>query len=216
MNLKEIKNIYFLGIGGIGMSALARYFKAMGIQVSGYDKTSTPLTKQLEEEGIEVHYTENIDIIPTNVDVVIYTPAVPKDNIEYLYFIKQNIPILKRAEVLGLLTKNFKTIAIAGTHGKTTITTMVTHILKCANFKITSFMGGISKNYDTNIILSKENQFVVVEADEYDKSFLKLFPHIAVITSMDADHLDIYGDKTICNKLLLNLPLRLRKMDFWC
>lgn len=190
------------------MSALARYFKAMGKQVSGYDKTSTLLTKQLENEGINIHYVENTDLLPEKIDLVIYTPAVPKDNLEYIYVIEKNIPIIKRAEVLGLLTKNFKTIAIAGTHGKTTITTMVTHILKCANMKITSFMGGISKNYDTNFLLSEENEYVVAEADEYDKSFLKLFPYISVITSMDADHLDIYGDKDNLNQTFTEFALQ--------
>ena len=195
IDLQSIKKIYFLGIGGIGMSALARYFKYQGVEVSGYDKTKTTLTEELIKEGISVHYDEDISALSSNIDLVVYTPAVPKDHKEYEYFVKNNFPILKRSEVLGLITKDCYTIAVSGTHGKTTITSMITHILKMSEKSVISFIGGISKNYNSNLILSKENKIAVVEADEFDRSFLQLHPDIAIISSMDADHLDIYGNQ---------------------
>ncbi|HQI44843.1 MAG TPA: UDP-N-acetylmuramate--L-alanine ligase [Bacteroidales bacterium] len=194
-DLPSIKKIYFLGIGGIGMSALARYFKYQGVEVSGYDKTKTPLTEELIKEGISVHYEEDISALAADIDLVVYTPAVPKEHKEYLYFIKNNFPIKKRSEVLGLITKDRYTIAVSGTHGKTTITSMIAHILKESKKDVISFIGGISKNYKSNLILSKENKIAVVEADEFDRSFLQLHPDIAIISSMDADHLDIYGNQ---------------------
>lgn len=204
MNVLDYRLYYFLGVGGIGMSALARYFKHYHKAVFGYDKTPTPLTRQLEEEGIFCHYEENVkglDIVLSKYRLeevlVVYTPAVPADHAEYVYLKERNYTILKRSQVLGEITRQFKTIAIAGTHGKTTTTTLVTHLLKSAGINCYAFMGGISKNYNTNLLLgdpNDKNAYVVVEADEYDRSFLTLHPQIAVITSADADHLDIYGD----------------------
>ncbi|HNW97312.1 MAG TPA: UDP-N-acetylmuramate--L-alanine ligase [Bacteroidales bacterium] len=193
--INKIKNIYFLGIGGIGMSALARYFKSLGANVSGYDKTPTPLTSELIKEGINVHFDENINAIPENVDLVVYTPAVPKDHKEFIYLKENKFSLKKRAEVLAGVVNDSFTIAVAGTHGKTTITSMIAHILKCAKKDVMAFIGGIAKNYKSNLILSGKNSIAVVEADEYDRSFLQLHPDIAVISAMDADHLDIYGDK---------------------
>lgn len=194
MNLKEIHKIYFLGIGGIGMSALARYFNFFGIEVHGYDRNTSDLTKELESEGMVVHYEENLDLIPKDINFVVYTPAIPKENIEFQYFLKNNTKLFKRSQILGEIAKNYYTIAVAGTHGKTTITTMITHILVESGKKVLSFMGGISKNFNSNLVLNKEADVLIVEADEYDKSFLTLNPNIAVISSIDADHLDVYGN----------------------
>jgi len=186
------KSVYLLGIGGIGMSALARYFRSLGAAVSGYDKTPTALTDALISEGIGVHFDENPLLIPENPDLVIYTPAVPADHKEMVYLEKKGVPLRKRAEVLGMITKGTKTIAVAGTHGKTTTSTLIAHILRQAGIPVTAFLGGISKNYNTNFLRSEKPEYFVVEADEYDRSFLQLNPAIAVITSADADHLDIY------------------------
>jgi UDP-N-acetylmuramate--alanine ligase len=204
MNILNYKLYYFLGVGGIGMSALARFFNHYNKSVAGYDKTSTSLSRQLEEEGISCHYEEDVKKLESILSgykpeevLVVYTPAVPKEHPEYQYLSKSNYTILKRSQVLGEITRQFKTIAIAGTHGKTTTTTLVTHLLKSAGINCFSFMGGISKNYNTNLLLGDVNDkeaYVVVEADEYDRSFLTLHPQIALITSVDADHLDIYGD----------------------
>ncbi|MCD6112195.1 MAG: UDP-N-acetylmuramate--L-alanine ligase [Bacteroidales bacterium] len=195
INLQNIKNVYFLGIGGIGMSALARYFNAKNIIVSGYDKTQTALTDNLTKEGIEISFEDDIKNIPKDIDLVIYTPAIPKENAQYQYFIKNNYALMKRSEVLGLLTKDIFTIAIAGTHGKTSITSLTAHILKKSGLDITAFIGGICNNYNSNLIISEKNEMIIVEADEFDKSFLSLYPDIAVISSIDADHLDIYKDR---------------------
>ncbi len=194
MDLKKIHNIYFLGIGGIGMSALARYFHGRGLKVSGYDKTRTTLTEQLQREGMEVHYDDDITEIPAGIELVIYTPAVPKDLKEYQHLLSSGIPIIKRAEVLGALTKDKKTIAVAGTHGKTTVSALIAHLLTHSGMGCNAFMGGISKNYHSNLLVSENSEWMVVEADEYDKSFLQLHPNIGIITSADADHLDIYGN----------------------
>jgi UDP-N-acetylmuramate--alanine ligase len=194
-DLKKIKRIYFLGIGGIGMSALARYFNWKGIRVSGYDKTPTPLTAELIKEGIPVHFDENISALPKGIGLVIYTPAIPKEHKELVYLRKNNFEIRKRAEILGMITEGVFTVAVSGTHGKTTITSMIAHIMKQAGKDIFSFIGGISKNYRSNLVCSKNNSIAVVEADEFDRSFLQLHPDIAVISAMDADHLDIYGSK---------------------
>jgi UDP-N-acetylmuramate--alanine ligase len=191
-DINTIQKIYFLGIGGIGMSALARYFKSKGCVVSGYDKTATPLTKELENSGIDIHYEENIDAIPIDVDVVVYTPAIPKNHSELLYYQNNNYQVVKRSDVLQWITENSFNICIAGTHGKTTVTSMIAHILRDSGFGCNAFLGGIASNYNTNFWSSEKN-IVVVEADEYDRSFLKLVPDVAVITSMDPDHLDIYG-----------------------
>jgi UDP-N-acetylmuramate--alanine ligase len=193
MDINSMKRVYFLGIGGIGMSAIARYFKAAGASVSGYDKTQTELTDGLVADNIPVHFQEDISAIPDCIDLVVYTPAVPTDHKEYQYFIKNKVPVLKRSEVLGLLTENLFTIAVSGTHGKTSITSMTAHILKTTGRNINAFIGGISANFNTNLVLSKDATMVVVEADEFDRSFLRLSPDIAVISAIDADHLDIYG-----------------------
>ena len=195
MDLKNIQTLYFLGIGGIGMSALARYFNFLGVKIYGYDKTKTLLTEELEHEGMIIHYEENISALPENIDVVVYTPAIPSDHKEFLFFKSQNIKMIKRSEMLSDVTQNTYTIAVSGTHGKTSITSMIAHILICAGKKVNAFIGGNTKNYNSNLIVSKDADFTVVEADEFDRSFLTLNPDIAVISSMDADHLDIYGTK---------------------
>jgi len=197
MNIMRYNRAYFIGIGGIGMSALARYFLQKNWEVAGYDKTSTPLTKQLIKEGISIHFDDAIQEIPSdfkNIErtLIIYTPAVPKSHIELNYFLDNQFDVFKRARAVAEIANSGYCVAIAGTHGKTTTTSLLTHILKTAGKKITSFMGGISNNYNTNLI-SGNGKEVVIEADEYDKSFLNLKPNLAILTSMDADHLDIYG-----------------------
>ncbi|MCW3092662.1 MAG: UDP-N-acetylmuramate--L-alanine ligase [Ferruginibacter sp.] len=184
--------ICFLGIGGIGMSALARYFNSLGVRVSGYDKTETVLTKQLSAEGINIHYEDTIDLIDPSVQLVVYTPALPKAHQELNFYRQNNYTVVKRSDVLGAITNNSFNICIAGTHGKTTTSTMVAHILRDSGFGCNAFLGGIAVNYNSNFWSSEKN-VCVVEADEYDRSFLKLSPDIAVISSMDPDHLDIYG-----------------------
>ena len=188
------RHIYFIGIGGIGMSALARYFAAKGFIVSGYDRTESSLTKELESEGIKIHYTDDIDQIAMDAVLVIYTPAIPADHSELQYYNENGYTVVKRSDLLGAITEHTFNICIGGTHGKTTITAMIAHILRHCGFGCNAFLGGISVNYDTNF-WSSDNNVCVVEADEYDRSFLKLNPDVAVITSMDADHLDIYGDE---------------------
>jgi UDP-N-acetylmuramate--alanine ligase len=186
--------VYFIGIGGIGMSAIARYFHSKGIAVSGYDKTRTALTSNLEQEGIPIHYTEDVNSIPKDADLVVYTPAIPKDHAELVYFQNNSYKVVKRSDVLQIISDNTFNICVAGTHGKTTISTMVAHILRHSGYGCNAFLGGISVNYNTNF-WSSENSTCVIEADEYDRSFLKLSPDIAIISAMDADHLDIYGDE---------------------
>jgi len=209
MKILDYKLYYFLGAGGIGMSALVRYFNHYGKYTVGYDKTETELTKQLEKEGTLLHFNENVEFVKELLQkykkedvLIIYTPAVPKEHAEFIYLKAQGYRMEKRAWVLGEITKQFKTIAVAGTHGKTTTTTLVTHILKTAGINCFAFLGGISQNYKTNLLLGNAddaNTYVVVEADEYDRSFLTLYPFIGLITSVDADHLDIYGDKESMN-----------------
>jgi UDP-N-acetylmuramate--alanine ligase len=204
LDIKGLRHIYFLGIGGIGMSALARWFNHHGYQVAGYDKTSTPLTSALQKEGIAVHFDDDIKNIPSGVvenpqnALVVYTPAIPHDLKEFNFFKDKGYELRKRSEVLGLLTKDRFTVAIAGTHGKTTTSSMTAHLLKHSGRDCSAFLGGITQNYNSNLLLSEsagKNDVVVVEADEFDRSFLRLHPNIAIITSADADHLDIYGDK---------------------
>lgn len=199
--MSQYDTVYFLGIGGIGMSALARWFNKQGMFVAGYDRTPTPLTNELEKEGIKIHFDDDVALIPARVDnqktLFVYTPAIPKDHKEYNYLKGKGYAILKRSEVLGLITKSHKTIAVAGTHGKTTTSSLITHILKVAGVNMVAFLGGVTTNYASNLISegeANENTIVVAEADEFDRSFLKLFPDIAVITSVDPDHLDIYGN----------------------
>ena len=186
--------IYFIGIGGIGMSALARYFHSKGIKVSGYDKTETALTKALTQEGMPVHYTDDINLIPKKVDLVIYTPAIPKEQTELQYYNKNGFKVVKRSDVLQAISAGSFNICVAGTHGKTTVSAMIAHILRHSGFGCNAFLGGIPTNYNTNF-WGSENNVCVIEADEYDRSFLKLSPNISIITAMDADHLDIYGDE---------------------
>jgi len=189
--LDTIKNIYFIGIGGIGMSALARYFVAKGCVVNGYDKTKTILTEALSELGIQIHYEDDIRLIDIKADVVVYTPAIPESQSELAYYRANGYEVVKRSDVLGWITEGTVNICVAGTHGKTTVSTMIAHLLRDSGYGCTAFLGGIAANYNTNF-WSSNNNVVVVEADEYDRSFLKLHPSVAVITSMDADHLDIY------------------------
>jgi len=203
MNVKDLKYVYLIGIGGIGMSGLARYFKSLGKKVSGYDKTPSSLTEEMEEEGIKIHFKDDMSLVDDEIknnskdSLVIYTPAVPEEHSELAYFRSHKYDLHKRAGVLGWITQGHYTVAIAGTHGKTTTTTLVTHILKSSHTDCMAFLGGVSKNYHTNVVLDNdvsENTVVVVEADEYDRSFLHLNPNIAIITSIDPDHLDIYHD----------------------
>jgi UDP-N-acetylmuramate--alanine ligase len=224
MNILDYKLYYFLGAGGIGMSALVRYFNHYGKTVYGYDKTETDLTKQLHEEGSQLHFNEDVALVKDLFSnykkeeiLVIYTPAVPKDHAEFVYLQENGYQLQKRAWVLGEITKQFRTIAIAGTHGKTTTTTMVTHILKTAGINCFAFLGGISQNYNTNLLLGDANDkdaYVVVEADEYDRSFLTLHPYITVITSVDADHLDIYGDKDAMHQTYTQFAGQVQKDGF--
>lgn len=187
--------VYFLGIGGIGMSALARYFKANGYEVAGYDRTQSPLTQRLETEGISVHYVDDPALIPENIEFVVLTPAIPANSKELNYLRDKNVKIVKRAEVLGMLSRQHNSIAIGGTHGKTTTTALVTHILMTAGKKLSAFIGGIARNIDSNVVIGDaHDECVVMEADEFDHSFLQLSPYVSVVTSIDADHLDIYGD----------------------
>ncbi|WP_242928559.1 UDP-N-acetylmuramate--L-alanine ligase [Pontibacter vulgaris] len=204
MRLEDYNYIYFLGIGGIGMSAIARWFNAKGFPVWGYDKTRTPLTEALEQEGIKVHYQDSLHLIPEEVlenkeqTLVILTPAIPAEHQEWAYLKEQGYTIKKRSEVLGIITASAYTIAVAGTHGKTTTSSIITHLLHHAKVDCSAFLGGISTNLNSNLLIgtgSQGRETVVVEADEYDRSFLTLFPDIAIVTSADPDHLDIYGDK---------------------
>ncbi|HKJ49069.1 MAG TPA: UDP-N-acetylmuramate--L-alanine ligase [Christiangramia sp.] len=204
-DLNHIEHFYFIGIGGIGMSALARYFKAKGKFVGGYDRTPTELINTLETEGIEVNFSENIAAIPPEIldnrsnSLVVYTPAVPNDQAQFSFLKEKNYEVVKRSELLGMVTKDKFCLAVAGTHGKTTTTAILGHLLKETGAKVTAFLGGISEDIQSNLIMQGED-VVVVEADEFDRSFLKLSPNIAAITSMDADHLDIYGEKSELEK----------------
>lgn len=203
MNLKKLHNVHFLGIGGIGMSALARWFNHIGVKVSGYDRTPSPLTASLESEGMKITYEDTMATIPTDVKddkdntLIVWTPAMPKDSVQLNYFRDQGFDLKKRAAVLGMITSDMPTIAVAGTHGKTTTSSMIAHLLKSGGKNIAAFLGGITQNYQSNLILHDEDNkevTVVVEADEFDRSFLHLHPNVAVVTSADPDHLDIYGD----------------------
>jgi UDP-N-acetylmuramate--alanine ligase len=192
VNLHDIHRIYFIGIGGIGMSALARFFKLHGADVYGYDRTETPLTRALAAEGMYVHYDDDPDQIPADVDLVVWTPAVPRDHLELNWFLDNGIPLKKRSEVLGIISRGKKCVAIAGTHGKTTTTTLTTQLMRGAGIDASAFLGGISANLGSNFV-EGHSEWVIAEADEYDRSFLQLHPDVAVLNSMDPDHLDIYG-----------------------
>jgi len=218
MKLNKINTLYFLGIGGIGMSALARFFLLQKKQVYGYDLTPSEITSQLIAEGAHIHFEDDVNKIPKNVDIAIYSPAVPKENAEFQYFLTKSVPMLKRSEILGMICHNYPIIAIAGTHGKTTTTAMVTQMLcgmgyevcgahkspsnfegvpegRGSLYKILSFIGGIAKNFNSNFVYEPDFDTVIVEADEFDRSFLTLHPQVAIITSIDADHLDVYGSR---------------------
>ena len=200
MDIKDIKAVYFIGAGGIGMSAIARYFIHQGMVVAGYDKTPSELTKRLEKEGMIIHYEENVEEIPHACKksascLVVYTPAIPEDHKELVYFRENGFEVQKRAQVLGTLTRQYKGLCVAGTHGKTTTSTMCAHIMNQSHLECNAFLGGISKNYGTNYLLSDNSEFVVIEADEFDRSFHWLRPWMTVITSTDPDHLDIYKTK---------------------
>ncbi|MDN3668403.1 UDP-N-acetylmuramate--L-alanine ligase [Echinicola jeungdonensis] len=204
MKWGKLHSVYFLGIGGIGMSAIARWFNHVGVPVFGYDKTPSPLTHRLEEEGMRITYEDSLETIPEEVinhwqeTLIIWTPAIPRTNIQLKYFQEKGFKLKKRSEVLGMITKSMYTVAVAGTHGKTTTSSMIAHILKNSGRNIAAFLGGLTQNYESNLILhdeeNEEQPVVVVEADEFDRSFLQLFPNVGIITSVDADHLDIYGD----------------------
>ena len=227
MNFKDIKYAYFLGIGGIGMSAIARYFNHQGIKVYGYDKTETDLTKELVSEGIDIHYEDDENkILNSQFSIlnclVVLTPAIPKDHQEWKWFRENNFTILKRSQVLGIITDVYKTIGVAGTHGKTTTSTLIAHILKQSKVDCAAFLGGISSNYQSNLLLHKtehqapntEHQLMVVEADEFDRSFLTLHPFISIITSTDADHLDIYGEHSELKKSFMDYAMQTRDTIF--
>ncbi len=227
MNFKDIKQVYFLGIGGIGMSAIARYFNTLNIPVMGYDKTETELTKALVNEGIKVHYNDlgselaNYGFNKNNL-LVVLTPAIPKNHEEFNWFLQNEFTILKRSQVLGVITDAYKTAGIAGTHGKTTTSTLLAHVLKQSKVDCAAFLGGISTNYNSNLLLhhtsenttSTQNQLMVVEADEFDRSFLTLHPSIGVVTSTDADHLDIYGEHDALKKSFADYASQVRDVLF--
>lgn len=200
MDVNTLKSVYFIGAGGIGMSALVRYFLSIGKKVAGYDRTPSELTQKLIAEGAAIHYEENVEAIPNeflnpNTTLIIYTPAIPSTHAELIYFQEHGFTIQKRSQVLGLLTQSSKGLCIAGTHGKTTTSTMTAHLLHQSSVGCNAFLGGISKNYGTNLLLSDKSEYVVIEADEFDRSFHWLTPYASVITATDADHLDIYGTK---------------------
>lgn len=192
MNIENLHSVYFIGIGGIGMSALARFFNERGVQVSGYDKTPTPLTDKLISEGMNIHFEENLALLNKEVDLVVYTPAIPASHKELIWYQQSNVEVVKRSDVLQSISQYMQAICVAGTHGKTTISTLISHILRHTGYGCNAFLGGISSNYGVNY-WSSDHKCAVIEADEYDRSFLKLQPSIAVVTAMDADHLDIYG-----------------------
>jgi len=201
MKLEEVKRTYFIGIGGIGMSALARWFHAKEISVAGYDKTPSPLTKKLEDEGIAIHYKDSLDLIDEKYleqegTLVVFTPAIPSDHLELNYFKDAHFSVMKRSEVLGMITENSFTIAVAGTHGKTSTSSMIAYLLSHSRKGCSAFVGGIMTNTNSNLIIGDKDAPVVVEADEYDKSFMRLHPNFTVVTSLDPDHLDIYGDES--------------------
>ncbi|HAN78618.1 MAG TPA: UDP-N-acetylmuramate--L-alanine ligase [Bacteroidales bacterium] len=216
MNLKDVKYVYFVGIGGIGMSALVRYFIDLGKKVAGYDKTETDLTQKLIAEGAQIHYTDDLNAIPQvfknkQDTLVIYTPAIPKNHTELYYFTSENFTVLKRAAVLGLISKAYKTVAVAGTHGKTSISSFTAFLLSNSEVKCSAFLGGIAKNFNSNFVSNPKSELVVVEADEFDRSFLHLTPQIALVSATDADHLDIYGTKEAVVESFANFVSNVKK-----
>ena len=209
-NKENITRVYLIGIGGIGMSAIARYFNEKGATVSGYDRVSTALTKDMEAEGISIHYKDDISLLDKLAELVVYTPAIPKEHTELVYYQSLDYNLMKRSEVLGLITRDSFCICVAGTHGKTTISTMIAHILRDSNYGCNAFLGGISANYKTNYWTSDKNVFVI-EADEYDRSFLQLSPDVAIISSMDPDHLEIYGDEKGVQQGFIDFSSRIKE-----
>jgi len=209
MSIEQVKAVYFIGIGGIGMSAIARYFHSKGARVSGYDKTETGLTKELEESGIHVHYEEDIEQLPKDIQLVVYTPAIPDGHKELQYYREHGYLMAKRSEVLQMITSSSFNICVSGTHGKTTISTMIAHVLRHSGYGCSAFLGGISVNYGTNFWSHEKNVFVI-EADEYDRSFLKLSPDIAIISAMDPDHLDIYGTAEAMEQAFIDFSKRIK------
>jgi UDP-N-acetylmuramate--alanine ligase len=208
--IENIGEVYFIGIGGIGMSAIARFFQERGVKVSGYDRVPTVLTKELEANGINIHYEEQVELIPKKAELVIYTQAIPSEHRELVFYRENGYKVVKRSDVLQLISESSFNICIAGTHGKTTITTMVAHLLRDSGFGCNAFLGGIAVNYGTNFWSNKKN-VCVIEADEYDRSFLKLSPDVAIITAMDADHLDIYGTAEIMEQAFIEFSKRVRE-----
>jgi UDP-N-acetylmuramate--alanine ligase len=194
VRIEDLKILYFLGIGGVGMSALARYCASLGMEIHGYDSTPSKLTSALADEGMHIHFNEDLEAIPDDTGLVVYTPAIPKTNKEYRHIEDSSLPMIKRSQFLGLLSKEYFTIAVAGTHGKTSISSILAHILFKANKNITALIGGVMNNYSNNTIISKTTDYLIVEADEYDRSFLWLEPDISIISSIDDDHLDIYSN----------------------
>ena len=221
MLLDRIQRVYFLGIGGIGMSSLARFFRSRGIAVAGYDRTRTPLTEALEQEGINIHYTDDPGLIPFSIrthpsepeTLIIYTPAIPKEMAELNYFLDNNYLLHKRSEILGLITRSLDGLAVAGTHGKSTVSAMIAQILMASGEGCTAFLGAISKSINSNLVLSEQSRWAVAEADEFDRSFLQLSPFMACVTSMDADHLDIYGDYETLVKGFTDFINRVRRQS---
>ena len=214
MNLEQIHRVYFIGVGGIGMSALARYFAFINKTVAGYDKTESPLTQELSNSGIAIHYKDNLEQIPKEFKIpentlIVYTPAVPSSHSEYQYFLANGFVIKKRSEVLGLITKDSFCFAVAGTHGKTTTSSILAHLLKETGVSMTAFLGGISEDFNSNFLL-EGTEFSVVEADEFDRSFMQLSPNVACVTSMDADHLDIYGNAQELERTFVDFTKRLK------
>jgi len=208
--LAGIGSVFFAGIGGIGMSAIARYFLSKGVAVSGYDKTETALSNQLEKEGAQITYVDDVNAIPKDVDLVVFTPAIPKTNAALAYYVANGYKVVKRSDVLQAISADSFNICVAGTHGKTTVSTMVAHILRHSGFGCNAFLGGIATNYNTNF-WSSPNNVCVIEADEYDRSFLKLSPDIAIITAMDADHLDIYGDEQTMQSAFIDFGNKVKR-----
>ncbi len=212
-DLKSIKKLFFLGIGGIGMSALARYFKSQGAEVSGYDKTQTHLTDELESEGIHVMFEDDVEKMPRELDLVVYTPAIPKDHKGFNFYKDNGYELRKRSEVLGIISADKFTIAVAGSHGKTTVSAMIAHILTESGFGCSAFLGGIAVNYNSNFLLG-QGDVVVIEADEFDRSFHRLSPDMAVITAVDTDHLDIYGSKEAIDEAFLEFANKISEEGF--
>jgi UDP-N-acetylmuramate--alanine ligase len=211
--IKKIGSVYFIGIGGIGMSAIARFFHSRGIKVSGYDRSESGLIKELVAEGMNIHFEESVEVIPKDVDIVVYTPAVSKNHQELVFYQQNGYEVLKRSDVLEMITRSSFNICIAGTHGKTTTTTMIAHLLRDSGYGCNAFLGGISVNYETNFFSSERN-VCVVEADEYDRSFLKLSPDIAVISAMDPDHLDIYGTAEAMEEAFIDFSKKVKPGGF--